>query len=99
MQAATRLVVSVQGCPTGHVELLPASPPARVSRAARRRRTGLTDVLGGGRAPKQQDQPEHLPEAQIEQLQRHMGTMPNHRSPQVTLSGRLLEPHLCPEVE
>ena len=31
------------------------------------------DVLGGGRAAQQQDQPEHLPEDQIQQAQRHVG--------------------------
>jgi hypothetical protein len=34
------------------------------------------DVLGGGRAAHQQGQPEHLPEDQVEQPQRHVGIMP-----------------------
>ena len=37
------------------------------------------NVLGGGRAPQQQDQPEHLPEDQVQQPQRHVGIMPNSR--------------------
>ena len=38
------------------------------------------DVLGGRRATRQHDQPEHLPEEQVEQPQRHSGIMPNQRS-------------------
>jgi hypothetical protein len=41
------------------------------------------DVLGGGRANRQQDQPEHLPEDQ-QQPQRHIGIMPTRRSPLVS---------------
>ena len=37
------------------------------------------DVLGSGRAAHQQDQPEHLPEDQIQQPQRHVEIMPNRR--------------------
>ena len=33
------------------------------------------DVLGGGRAAHQQDQPEHLQEDQVQQPQRHVGIM------------------------
>src|SRR4051794_30378692 len=39
------------------------------------------DVLGGGRATRQQDQPEHLPEDQVQQAQRHARTMSDRRSP------------------
>jgi len=42
------------------------------------------DVLGGGRATRQQDQPEHLPEEQVEQPQRHVGIMSDRRSPLVS---------------
>jgi hypothetical protein len=42
------------------------------------------DVLGGGRADRQQDQPEHLPEDQVQQPQRHVGIMPTRRSPLVS---------------
>jgi len=42
------------------------------------------DVLGGGRANRQQDQPEHLPEDQIQQPQRHIGIMATRRSPLVS---------------
>ena len=38
------------------------------------------DVLGGGRATRQQDQPEHLQEDQIQQPQRHAGIMSEQRS-------------------
>jgi hypothetical protein len=41
------------------------------------------DVLGGGRAAQQQDQPEHLNEDQIRQPQRHVGIMSDRRSPLV----------------
>jgi hypothetical protein len=41
------------------------------------------DVLGGGRATRQQDQPEHLPEDQVQQPQRHVGIMSGQRSPLV----------------
>jgi len=51
------------------------------------------DVLGGGRANRQQDQPEHLPEDQIQQPQRHMGIMPARRSSLVSDPSRVLEPH------
>ena len=45
------------------------------------------DVLGGGRAAHQQDQPEHLPEDQVQQPQRHVGIMPDQRSPLVSDPG------------
>ena len=45
------------------------------------------DVLGGGRAAQQQDQPEHLPEDQVQQPQRHAGIMPDQRSPLVSDPG------------
>ena len=45
------------------------------------------DVLGGGRAARQQDQPEHLPEDQVEQPQRHAGIMSDQRSPLVSDPG------------
>ena len=45
------------------------------------------DVLGGGRAAQQQDQPEHLPEDQVQQPQRHAGIMPDRRSPLVSDPG------------
>ena len=51
------------------------------------------DVLGGGRATRQQDQSKYLPEDQIQQPQRHAGIMPNQRSPLVSALGRLLAPH------
>jgi len=51
------------------------------------------DVLGGGRADRQQDQPEHLPEDQIQQSQRYIGIMPTRRSPLVSDPARVLEPH------
>ena len=51
------------------------------------------DVLGGGRAAHQQDQPEHLPEDQVQQPQRHVGIMSDQRSPLVSDPGRLLAPH------
>ena len=38
------------------------------------------DVLGGGRATRQQDQPEHQPEDQIEQTQRHVEIMSDQQS-------------------
>ena len=38
------------------------------------------DVLGRGRAAHQQDQPEHLPEDQVQQPRRHIGIMPIERS-------------------
>ena len=38
------------------------------------------DVLGGGRATRQQDQAEHLPEDQVQQPQRHAGIMSDPRS-------------------
>jgi hypothetical protein len=38
------------------------------------------DVLGGGRAAHQEDQPEHLPEDQVQQPQRHTGIMSDRRS-------------------
>ena len=45
------------------------------------------DILGSGRATRQQDQPEHLPEDQIEQPQRHAGIMSDQRSPLVSDPG------------
>ena len=45
------------------------------------------DVLGGGRAAHQQDQPEHLPEDQVQQPQRHVGIMSDQRSPLVSDPG------------
>ena len=45
------------------------------------------DVLGGGRAAQQQDQPEHLPEDQVQQPQRHVGIMSDQRSPLVSDPG------------
>ena len=57
------------------------------------------DVLGGGGAAEQQDQSEHLPEDQVQQTQRHVGIMSDQRSPLVSDPGRLLAPHVCPEVE
>jgi hypothetical protein len=41
------------------------------------------DVLGGGRAARQQDQPEYLPKHQVQQPQRHARIMPNQQSPLV----------------
>jgi hypothetical protein len=41
------------------------------------------DVLGGGRATRQEDQAEHLPEGQVQQPQRHAGIMSDRRSPLV----------------
>ena len=51
------------------------------------------DVLGGGRATRQDDQAEHLPEDQIEQPQRHVGIMSDQRSLLVNDPDRLLAPH------
>ena len=55
------------------------------------------DVLGGGRAAHQQDQPEHLPEDQVQQTRRHAGIMSDQRSPLVSdpvpSSGTPQEPH------
>jgi hypothetical protein len=45
------------------------------------------DVFSGGRAAHQQDQSEHLPDDQVQQPQRHIGIMPNQRSPQVSDPG------------
>ena len=42
------------------------------------------DVLGVGRATRQQDQPEHLSEEQVEQPQRYVGIMSDRRSPLVS---------------
>jgi hypothetical protein len=42
------------------------------------------DVLSGGPAAQQQDQPEHLPEDQVQQPQRHAGIMSDQRSPLVS---------------
>jgi hypothetical protein len=51
------------------------------------------DVLGRGRTTRQQDQPEHLPEEQVEQPQRDVGIMFDQRSPLVSDPDRLLAPH------
>src|SRR3954451_4112577 len=45
------------------------------------------DVLGGGRATRQQAEPEHLPEDQVQQPQRHPGIMSDQRSPLVSDPG------------
>jgi hypothetical protein len=45
------------------------------------------DVLVGGCATWQQNQPEHLQEDQVQQAQRHAGIMSDRRSPLVTESG------------
>ena len=45
------------------------------------------DVLRGGRAGQEYDQPEYLPEDQIEQPQRHSGIMSDQRSPLVSDPG------------
>jgi hypothetical protein len=45
------------------------------------------DVLGGGRAAQQQNQPEHLHEDQVQQPQRHVGIMSHRRSPLVSDPG------------
>jgi hypothetical protein len=42
------------------------------------------DVLGGGHATPQQDQPEHLPEDQVQQPQGHAGIMSDRQSPLVS---------------
>ena len=39
------------------------------------------DILGGGRATQQQDQPEQLPEDQVQEPQRHVGIMPTRQLP------------------
>ena len=54
-------------------------------------RRGPPSYGGGGRADRQQ--PEHLPEDQIQQPQRHIGIMPTRRSPLVSDPARVLEPH------
>jgi hypothetical protein len=51
------------------------------------------DVLTGGRAAYQQDQSEHLPEDQVQQLQRHAGIMSDRQSPLVATQARLVAPH------
>jgi hypothetical protein len=45
------------------------------------------DVFGGGRADRELDQPEHLPEDQVRQSQRHLGIMSVRRSPLVSDPG------------
>ena len=50
------------------------------------------DVLGCGRAAHQQDQPEHLPEDQVQEPQRHVGIMPTRRLPLLSDPAQLLEP-------
>ena len=50
-------------------------------------------MLGGGRATRQQNQPEHLSEDQIEEPQRHVGIMSDQRSLLVSGPDRLLAPH------
>jgi hypothetical protein len=51
------------------------------------------DALGRRRADRQQDQPEHLPEDQVQQPQRHDWIMPTQRSSLVSDPARVLEPH------
>jgi hypothetical protein len=46
------------------------------------------DVLGRGRATRQQDQPEHLAKDQVQQPQRHVGIMSDERSLLVSDPGR-----------
>ena len=45
------------------------------------------NILGGGCAADQQDQPEHLQEDQVQQPQRHVGIMSDRRSPLVSDPG------------
>src|SRR4051812_42104224 len=76
---STRLGVrSCQRCsPTS-----PTSPTTRVPACC----SAVDRVLavGGGRATRQDDQPEHLPEEQVEQPQRHGGIISDQRSPLVS---------------
>ncbi len=51
------------------------------------------NVLGGGRATQQQDQPEHPPEDQVQEPQRHVRIMPTRRLPLVSDPARVLKPH------
>jgi hypothetical protein len=51
------------------------------------------DVLGAGRATRQQDQPEHLAEDQVQQPQGHAGIMSDRQSPLVSDPARLMAPH------
>jgi hypothetical protein len=46
------------------------------------------DVLGGGRATQQQEQPEHLLEDQIQQSQRHAEIMPGRWRSSITAGQR-----------
>jgi hypothetical protein len=46
------------------------------------------DVLGGGRATRQQDQPENLPEDQVQQARTHSAIMSDQRSPLVSDQGQ-----------
>ena len=41
------------------------------------------DFIGGGRAAHQHDQPEHLPEDQVQKPQRHVEIMSDQRFPMV----------------
>jgi hypothetical protein len=50
------------------------------------------NVLGGGRATQQKDQPEHLPEDQVQEPQRHARIMPGQRSSLVSDPARVMEP-------
>ena len=45
------------------------------------------DVLGGGRAARQEVESEHLPEDQVQEAQRHAGIMSDQRSPLVSDPG------------
>jgi hypothetical protein len=56
------------------------------------------DVLRGGRADRQQDQPEHLPEDQVQQPQRHAGIMSDQRSPLVSDPPDFWHPTGVPEL-
>jgi hypothetical protein len=75
----------------------PASPSAVVDWCGARRRPRAAER--GARRPwwtsaaHLQDQPEHLPEDQIQQPQRHIGIMPNPRLLLVSDPARVLAPH------
>jgi hypothetical protein len=43
----------------------------------------VVEDVRGGRSAHQQDQPEQLPEDQVQQQQRHVGIMPNPQLPLV----------------
>ena len=57
------------------------------------------DILGGGRATRQEDQPEDLPEVKYSNRNDTAGSCPigNHRWS--STQARLVAPHVCPEVE